>query len=278
MKYFQKMIFNFVLLLSLSAVSAPAKAYYAEFSTILNKFVIEKNLPNGGYETAFDYAAALKDPSVRPAIQSQLAWLDQFDTSTLTTKEQANAFWINAYNFLMIAKIFKDGATGSRLKINSVKDMGSLFSPYKAFKDKDFKVGGKLLSLDDIEKGILLGDDYKKKGWKDARIHFAVNCASVGCPSLIPSLYMSETLNEQLDSNTKKAFKTPRHLSLEGNSLRLTQLFEWYESDFTDEAGTVKNFILKFVDDASMSSSINSAKQGAFINYDWNLNKPENFK
>ncbi len=263
------------LILSL-AVSAEAQSNtFKPFADLLSNYVLENNLENGGYETAFDYASAKNDAKTSRILRRQDQILKRFDTSTLTTKEAANAFYINAYNYFMITKIIKDGFNNG-VVVDGVKSFGSLLNPFKVFTQKEFDIGGKLHSLDEIEKEILLGSDFKSKGWKDARVHFAVNCASVGCPPLIPQVYDASTIDAVLDDNVRKAFKTNRHLQIDGNTLRLTKLFDWYEKDFTDEAGSIKAYIKPYLD-ASKQSGLDKTNRIRFINYDWSLNIPANF-
>lgn len=250
---------------------------FDEFNTILQSSVRTKRVGEGGLETSFDYQKAYNDPKTAELIKKQKEKLQAFKVETLKDKKEAIAFWMNSYNFFMVTTILEQGFKNKKLNINSVKDFGSLFNPYKIFKKEIHNIGGKNLSLDYMEKTVLLGKEYKKKGWKDARIHFAVNCASVGCPPLLDSVYKAKTLDAILDSNIKQAFKTPRHLSIKGKTLHLTSLFKWYKSDFEEDAGSVKSFIKKFVSPETYKL-VEATKDIDHIDYDWNLNKPENFK
>ncbi len=251
---------------------------FEPFQNILNRHLQVSELPGGGLQTAFDYDAAKTTPDTLKDLQKQTEILAKFDTQSLTSKNSATAFWINSYNFFMIKIILEQGFDGKSLKINSVKDLGSFFSPYKIFKEEINNVGGKKMSLDQIEKGTLLGNEYKKKGWKDARIHFAVNCASVGCPPLLKTTYEAKSLDQTLDSNIQKAFNTNRHLHLKGKDLYLTHLFKWYKDDFIEAAGSVKAFIKKYLENDSLEARVDGAEDIEYIEYDWNLNRPQNFK
>jgi len=107
-----------------------------------------------------------------------------------------------------------------------------------------FEIGGDDYSLSGIEKEILLGAAFEEKGWKEARVHFTVNCASVGCPPLRETIYTSDNIDELMTENTRLALNTDRrHLRVEGDTLHLTELFKWYEQDFVDEGGSVRGFI-----------------------------------
>ena len=210
---------------------------FAPFQKILDHALTRHELKSGGLETHFDYQKAHSHLETKKLLTLQIENLKKININELKEKDQALAFWINAYNFYMVKVILDQGFKDGKLNIQSVKDFGSFFSPYKVFKQKDHWVGNQQLSLDDMEKGILLGEDYKAKGWKDARIHFAVNCASVGCPPLHPKIYEAKTLSSVLDDNIQKAFQTPRHLHIKGQTLYLTHLFKWYEADFVEASG-----------------------------------------
>ena len=266
----------FILTLITVFMSLPAHSSdFAEFQQILDKYLVVTDLPGGGLQTAFDYDKFYKDPNQQKLISAQKEKLKNFDLKSLKNKNIATAFWINAYNFSMVQVIIEKGYKKGKRDVNSVKDFGSFFNPYAIFKKEFINIGGKQFSLDKIEKGTLLSEAYKKKSWKDARIHFAVNCASVGCPPLVSKIYTESTLDSMLDDNIRKAFKTPRHLSIKGKELHFTHLFKWYKKDFEEHSGSVKAFIKKYSDNAK---SIDATKDVEHIDYDWKLNRPGNFK
>jgi len=247
---------------------------YASFSELLDKYLIEKTLKENGLVTAFDYAGAKADPNTGALLEKQNRLLADFDTGQINSRELAIAFWTNAYNYFMIAHILENPLKGKL--VGSVRDYGSFFNPYRVFGQKNFNVGGRKYSLDEIEKDILLGDAFKQKGWKEARIHFTVNCASVGCPPLRKQLYLPGNIDRMMTENTRKSLNTDRHLRLEGNTLYVTRLFDWYQSDFVDEEGSIKAFIKKYADPA-VQAKVVAADNIRFIEYDWSLNKPDNF-
>lgn len=270
-------IFTFIISLFLGHISFAQQSSFSGFQSILDRHLVEVLKPSGAFESYFDYQGFHESDDSKKNSVSQLKILEQFDLASLKTKEQANAFWINAYNFLMIVKINQAGFKNHKLAINSVKDLGSFLNPYKVFSERDLVVSGKKMSLDDIEKGTLLGKEYKEKGWKDARIHFAVNCASVGCPPLLKKVYSAENLSEVLDQNTERALKTERHFSVDGDKLKLTHLMKWYKTDFEEHSGSVILFLNKFLPSGSRLSESKKYNY-EYIPYDWNLNRAENFK
>lgn len=250
---------------------------FSPFQRLLDRHLKVTDLAGGGFQTAFDYTEAQKHAKTSEDLSQQSKILKKFDPSSLQSKNDALAFWINSYNFFMIKIILERGFDEGQLDIDGVKDFGSFFNPYWIFKQEFNEIGGEKYSLDQIEKGTLLGEAYKKKGWKDARIHFAVNCASVGCPPLIKTVYKSATLDKTLDENIKKAFKTKRHLHIKEKTLHLTHLFKWYKQDFVDDAGSVKKFILQYIKNENRQKQIQETKEIEHIDYNWELNKPENF-
>lgn len=256
------------------AADTSMREYYAPFQELLRAHLEEKDLDHGGLVTAFDYQGALAADDTSALLEEQHRLLAAFDPDTLETREEAVAFWLNAYNYFMIAHILKTPRRGEL--ISSVRDYGHLFNPYRVFSQDLFDIGGRKYSLDEMEKGILLGDAYKERGWKEARVHFAVNCASVGCPPLRQDIYLPSALDDVLTENTRRALNTPRHLHLDGNTLRLTRLFDWYEQDYVEENGSVRDFIAAYADDRVLEKLVRGERI-RFIDYDWDLNKPENF-
>lgn len=257
-----------------SDADAAMQERYAPFQELLTRYLYEQDLPEDGLVSAFDYAAALEDEELEALLDEQNRRLARYDPEHLASREEAVAFWLNAYNYFMIAHIL-DNPRGGEL-IASVRDYGHLFNPYRVFRQELFDVGGKRYSLDEIEKGILLGDVYKERGWKEARVHFAVNCASVGCPPLRAMIYLPSGLDATLTENTRRALNTSHHLRLDGSTLRLSRLFDWYEQDYVKEAGSVREFIAQYAD-PHIRQKLTHSDRIRFIDYDWALNKPENF-
>ncbi len=251
-------------------------AAFQPFATLLEGYLVEKPLDNDGLVSAFDYRAALDDPDTKAILDEQRRRLAGFDISSLDTREKAIAFWNNAYNFFMIYQILTERVDGKI--VGSVWDYGGRYNPFKSsvFDRDRFTIGGKNYSLSDMEKGMLLGDEYKSKGWKDARVHFTVNCASVGCPPLRADIYTSGNIEAMMTENTRRAFNTPRHLHVEDTTLYVTELFDWYEADFTEEHGSIRDFIRAYADDA-VTDKVNKTTRIRYIDYDWSLNRPENF-
>lgn len=248
---------------------------FAPFAALLDRHLTEYDLDGGGLVSAFDYRAALDDPDSRRLIDEQRQLLAAFDRTAIDTREPALAFWINAYNFFMIAHVVDHPVDGEL--VDSVKDYGSLFDPFRVFGLEIFDVGGRKYSLDEIEKGILLGEEFARRGWKDARVHFAVNCASVGCPPLRAVPYTAANVERLLETNTRRALATPLHLRVDGTTVRLTSLFDWYRADFEEESGSIEAYVIDHAAD-EQARAMEQARRVRFIDYDWALNSPENIE
>lgn len=262
--------------ISSESLPDPVTLVYEPYAQLLKDFLSEKKLPGDGLISAFDYAGALNDEATDERLVRQREQLAAFDTDSLDSRERAIAFWLNAYNFFMIAHILENRPDGEL--VGSVWDYGGRINPFRdsVFERELFEIDGRRYSLDGIEKGILLGDEYRERGWFEARVHFAVNCASVGCPPLRRQIYTPDNVDELMTENTRRAFNTPRQLEIDGNTLRLSRLFEWYEADFVEEAGSIREFIRRYADEET-AAALQDTTRISYIDYDWSLNKPENF-
>jgi len=268
----------FAVLSGLTAAPATAAevdlaALYQPYQALLDEYVVEHRTDGGGLVTAFRYRAALAATDTESVLDQQRAALASFDPAALTDRATANAFWVNAYNFFMVAHILENPEDGA--PVDGVKAFGSFFNPYRVFQREVFTVGGQDYSLDQIEKETLLGEAFVERGWKDARVHFAVNCASVGCPPLRAAIYTPAKLDAQLDENVRLALLTNLHLRREGNTLYLSRIFDWYQDDFVAEAGSVRDYLLRFAD-AGPQAAIEATEEIAYIEYDWSLNSLAN--
>lgn len=166
------------------------------------------------------------------------------------SKEHSMAYWINAYNAFTIKLILKNYPLKSIMEINSGKAWDLQF----------IEIGGKKLSLNDIEHNIL------RKRYKDPRIHFAVNCASVSCPKLVNRPFLATTLQVQLESAAKQFVNNAKKNSISADKIQISKLFEWYSGDFTDGQSLIA-YLNKY-----SKIKINPKAKISYMAYDWNLN------
>ncbi len=137
------------------------------------------------------------------------------------------AFYLNVYNILVIKSVT------DHYPVNSPMDVPGFF-------DKDqFTVAGSKMTLNEIENTKLR---------PDARVHFSLVCGALGCPELQATAFMPETVEEQLNSNTKNALNDSTYIlvNTETKTVKVAQIFEWYKDDFKSDAGSVIAFLNKY--------------------------------
>lgn len=181
---------------------------------------------------------------------------------------QKLAFLINACNGWTVELILTRYPD-----LESIKDLGSLFqSPWKK---KFFFLLGEKRSLDDIEHGLIRGSGR----YNDPRIHFAVNCASIGCPALKNQAYRGDILEEQLEEATRLFLSDKSRNRLRNRELQISSIFKWYREDF--ERGwrgaiTLAQFLALYKDNLGLSKTeadtlIADKLSITFLDYNWNL-------
>lgn len=250
-------------MLSLNAL-ADSKLH-EKYSALLDKHVV--TIDNGA-STQVDYKGFKKDQTQLTSYLNQLAAVPPRTFASWDQNTQL-AFLINAYNAYTINLILTEYPN-----IKSIRDLGSFFSsPW----DKEIApLLGKSRSLDDIEHNLIRGDNK----YSEPRIHFAVNCASVGCPALREEAYVGERLDAQLDMQTKRFLSDSSRNTIENETLYLSKIFSWYEGDFEKswkDTHSVPEFILLYKDAMALSSAqvdlIESGKADVdYLEYDWSLN------
>ena len=132
------------------------------------------------------------------------------------TRQERMAFWINAYN------VFTLEAVAGRYPISGIRRIRGVWT------DLRFRAASRELTLDDIEHRIL------RPEFKDARVHFAINCASVSCPPLREEPYVASRLDAQLDDAARRYLASPLGVLVDDRTLRVSSLFDWYGDDFVD--------------------------------------------
>jgi hypothetical protein len=170
--------------------------------------------------------------------------------------DEKKAFYVNAYNAAAI------GIVLDRYPIKSIREIGG------AFREIRRRIGGEELSLDDVENRL--------REFKDARIHFAIVCASESCPPLRPTAYRAETISADLDRQTRAFFNDPRKNEIDRarGRLVLSKIFEWNHAEFERDAGTVQQFVARYAADSETASWLASDRvRPRYLEYDWSLNQ-----
>lgn len=209
-----------------------------------------------------DYAGWKESTEDRQKLHAYLARGAQVDpTRDLTDRATALAYWINLYNALTIEGILREYPTSSILA--HVRPLG-----YNIWRDLRLEIGGKGHSLEDIEHGIL-------RPMGEPRIHFAIVCASVGCPRLRNEAYLPSRLEEQLNSNARHFFaRNDTFQWSPGNwTLYLSPILQWFADDFgandAERIATIGPFL---ADDQDRRVLTSTKVRVRHLDYDWRLN------
>ncbi|MBC2844368.1 DUF547 domain-containing protein [Winogradskyella flava] len=161
------------------------------------------------------------------------------------------AFWINAYNVSVIKGIIDNYPTKSPLDNTGFFDKTT------------YNLGGKSITLNDVEHKLL------RAKFKDARFHFVLVCGAIGCPPLINEAYMPNTLDEQLETQTKKAINGSfLRVNEKKKKVEASEIMKWYEDDFTMDGMTKIDFINKY-----RTEQIPDNYKLSYFSYNWTLNK-----
>lgn len=177
------------------------------------------------------------------------------------TEDDKKAYWINAYNGLMIKAVIENPG------ISSVKQIGW---GYGVFWRKRFMVGGEKLTLNHIEHKIL------RKQFDDPRIHFAINCASNSCPPIGNRIVVGKNLDQQLDQKTKDFINNTENVQIDvkTKTIIISKIFKWYKADFEINGNSLIDYINNYKDGTKIDSSYDIT----FQDYDWGLNNQSQLK
>lgn len=221
-----------------------------------------------GRATQVDYQALAQK---REALSSYLTQLEsvsrqQFDS---WPKPEQLAFLINAYNAWTVELILRNYPG-----VESIRDLGSwLSSPWK---QEFIPLLGATRSLDEIEHEMIRGSG----GYNEPRIHFAVNCASIGCPALLPEAFTGPALEQQLDRATRLFLADATRDRLRDDEVQISKIFKWYREDFERPwrgATSLESFLGLYSAELQLSeTALNRLLAGdleiEFLEYDWGLN------
>jgi len=195
----------------------------------------------------------------RAALGRYVAYLASLDVSSLTAGQQFS-FWTNLYNSLTILVILDE------YPVESIRDISSSLLQRGPWKKKLVTVDGIELSLDDIEHEIL------RPIFNDNRVHYAVNCASIGCPNLQRLAFSHETLDDMLDKAAREYINHPRGVTIDQNRLMASSLFKWYADDFGKGHQGVIDHLKLYAND-ELAAGLEAFSRISSYAYDWDLNE-----
>lgn len=259
------MLKKFGFLLSLLPFSVHADFDHGEWDSLLREHV---RVIDGGIATQVDYSAMAADRSVLKAYLGEVAAIPRSTFDSWPLADQL-AFLINAYNAWTVEVILSEYPD-----INSIRDIGFFLS--SAWNQDFASLFGEPVTLDEIEHDMI-------RGWglyQEPRIHFAVNCAAIGCPALRAEAFVGEDLEAQLEDSTKKFLADRSRNYFDNGRMYISSIFDWYEEDFEMGWGgidSVSEFLAGYaleldIDTATASKLRSGDMRIRHLRYEWGLN------
>ena len=193
------------------------------------------------------------------------AYVNQLQSVPISLHNRAEqfAYWVNLYNARTVLLILE------HFPVDSIRDITYGWFSFGPWDEQLMKVEGQALSLNDIEHRIL------RPLWQDNRIHYAVNCASMGCPNLALQAYTANNSEQLLDKSARDYVNHSRGVQVLGQELRLSEIYRWYRVDFAQtETGLLSH--LKRYAGSQLKADLERLLQSGDIDfeydYDWSLN------
>ena len=251
-----------------AAAPAAAQAFdhaHTAWTALLKKHVV---LQGGGKASQLRYAGMAVDRAPLKAYSDSLSAVGSAAFNAFT-KPQQMAFLINAYNAFTVELILTRYP-----QLASIRDLGTLLS--SPWKPKFVKLLGTEMSLDNIEH-----DTLRAKGrYDDPRIHFAVNCASIGCPMLREEAFVAERLEAQLDEQALRFMSDRSRNRYADGKLELSKIFDWYGGDFKlghKGISSLPAFAARYANQLADAPADRERIKAltvdiGFLDYDWKLN------
>jgi hypothetical protein len=240
--------------------AAPAAADEAAYDSLLSRYV---SVSADGVNRV-DYAAWSGHRGDRAALDAYIQHLASERPSAFA-RDRAFAYWVNLYNALTVQVILRRYPVASIRDIRSegVLDPRGLIGPWRT---RLIEVEGRRLSLDDIENQIL------RPRFQDPRVHYAINCASIGCPNLMPRAWRAETLDADLTAAARAYINHPRGFAVGADgAARASSIYQWFRADFGGTDAAILAHARRYAAPA-LAARLAEATRVASYDYDWALN------
>ncbi len=206
----------------------------------------------------FDYAGF--DESQSKQLNQYIAALEDTPVNQLT-KAQQIAYWINLYNAVTVQTIV------NHYPVKSIKNIKFGLFSFGPWDEELVEVGDAELSLNDIEHKIL------RPIFKDNRIHYAVNCASIGCPNLQTDAFTATNAEALLQQAAKQFVNHPRGVEVKDDELILSSIYDWYAEDFGQNEEEVIEHLKQYAH-TDLQLQLAELEEIDDYQYNWNLNQP----
>lgn len=223
---------------------------HAPWQEILDNYLVTR--PEGN---RFRYRAV--SHKGRQTLDKYLAAMSALDPGKYAKAEQ-KAYWINFYNALTVDLILE------HYPVKSITKIGPWYR-FGPWDSEITQVAGQPLTLNDIEHRIL------RPLWEDNRIHYGVNCASLGCPDLSARVFTAANTEQMLDELAERFIQQEKGVSWVDGRLTLSRIYEWYEKDFVDQEGVLLH--LRRFAHRSTVKRLKHYTGTLQYQYDWNLNE-----
>ncbi len=219
--------------------------------------LLRKYVDGDGYVNYRAWHASSED---RAALREYLNQLSRASASLRASRGSEFAFWINAYNAVTLEGILREYPT------DSIRNHTSKLGGYNLWKDLPLLVGGKEYSLNTMEHQVL-----RKMG--DPRIHFAIVCASVGCPRLLNEAYVAANLEQQLSTNTRDFFSRRQNFMVDSRgTMHVSSILDWFGSDFGKSQAERFRYLRPYLPAAAQRVAVSPQAKVKYQDYNWSLN------
>lgn len=221
------------------------------WQSILSKYLHEDLILN---VITFNYENVTNED--KQVLNDYLSQLQSIDPRTYSKNVQL-AYWINLYNALTIQVVL------AHYPIESIKNIGDGFTgPWNI---ELATVTGRTITLNQIEHGIL------RALWQDNRIHYVINCASIGCPDLPKQAFSDDNIEQQLNNAAIRFINQCKGVKLIDNKLRLSSIYSWFSADFGQSNAHTIEHIKQFAA-PELKSNLDGFSGEIEFDYDWQLN------
>lgn len=247
---------NDVLVAQATAPQTPVESIdHAAWNGLLQKYVDRVGM--------VDYAAWKGSAADVALLDSYLQQLAGAQFAPGAPRSAVLAFWINAYNAVTVRGILREYPT------TSIRNHTATLWGYNIWKNLLLPVDGKNYSLDEIEHKVL-------RPMSEFRVHFALVCASIGCPPLRDEAYIAGRLDEQLDDNSRAFFADPKRFGADpaNETLLLSPILQWYSGDFgADRSAQLRTIAHLLPTDEARGLATSGRATVRYLDYDWGLNE-----
>lgn len=247
-------------LAALFLAASPAAADEAGYDSLLARYV----RASADGINRVDYAAWSGNGADRAALDDYVSELASQRPSGFA-RERAFAYWINLYNAATLKVVLARYPVASIRDIRSegVLDPRGLIGPWRT---RLVEVEGRRLSLDDIENTIL------RPTFRDPRVHYAINCASIGCPNLMARAWRSETLEADLDAAARDYVNHSRGVVVAADgAVRASRIYDWFSADFGGADSAIIAHVRRYAE-PELAERLAGVSRIAGYDYDWSLN------